>query len=276
METNTAALKSSKVFEADKVVALNALALTSIACAVLFAPAALAANKQNSATEKTTSAIVLRQKHIFLGETGVIVSPTGIRIDGLGKFHFSLVSVAPTWNITVFRTDDRISFTQPLNQFCDQGLFSNMVMNQKERMLGHGGGRDRGKVSGVTVQQTTWSEGIYQSLNDKKFTPPQVERILLAAYKLPTDGQIPITYVVRLSGKDWMTNLSEEGQRRAFLTTQKISYEDVPTSKFQVPPGLTPTKSVTRIVVGSTKKMNDTGVGVLFDDLGKGELGTHR
>ncbi len=274
METITAASKSSRVLEAEKVLALPVV-LFSIVCAVFSSPDAQAANKPHSIKEKTVSAIVLRQKHIYLGDTSVIVSPTGIRMDGLGKFHFSLVSVAPTWRITVFREDDRISFTQPLNQFCDQGLFSNMVMNQKDRMLGTGAGKDRGKVSGVTVQQTLWSDGIYQSLNDKKFTPPQIERIFLAAYKLPTDGQIPITYVVRLTGRDWMTNLSEEGQRRAFLTTKKISYEDVPASKFQVPRGLTPTKSVTRIVVGSTKKMNDTGVGVLFDDLGKGELGTH-
>ena len=274
METITAASKSSRVLEAEKVLALPVV-FFSIVCAVFSSPGAQAANKPHSVKEKTVSAIVLRQKHIYLGDTSVIVSPTGIRMDGLGKFHFSLVSVAPTWRITVFREDDRISFTQPLNQFCDQGLFSNMVMNQKDRMLGTGAGKDRGKVSGVTVQQTLWSDGIYQSLNDKKFTPPQIERIFLAAYKLPTDGQIPITYVVRLTGRDWMTNLSEEGQRRAFLTTKKISYEDVPASKFQVPRGLTPTKSVTRIVVGSTKKMNDTGVGVLFDDLGKGELGTH-
>ena len=274
METITAASKSSRVLEAEKVLALPVV-FFSIVCAVFSSPDAQAANKPHSVKEKTVSAIVLRQKHIYLGDTSVIVSPTGIRMDGLGKFHFSLVSVAPTWRITVFREDDRISFTQPLNQFCDQGLFSNMVMNQKDRMLGTGAGKDRGKVSGVTVQQTLWSDGIYQSLNDKKFTPPQIERIFLAAYKLPTDGQIPITYVVRLTGRDWMTNLSEEGQRRAFLTTKKISYEDVPASKFQVPRGLTPTKSVTRIVVGSTKKMNDTGVGVLFDDLGKGELGTH-
>lgn len=280
MKANTAALKANK-----------ALALTGFCFAVFSSQNALAennakpANGKNTSTPikgktasapvtgKTTCALVLRQQHIYLGEMNVTVSPTGIRMDGLGKFHFSLVSTAPTWNITVFRTDDKIRFSQPLDQFCDQGLFSNMVMNQKDRMLGFGGTRGKSKLLGVTVDQIAWPDGVYQSLNDKKFTPPQVERIFLAAYKLPTQGQIPITHIVRLSGRDWMTNLSEAGQRRAFLKTTKISYEDVPITTFQVPEGLTQTKSVTRIVVGSTKKMNDSGVDVLFDDLGKGVLG---
>jgi hypothetical protein len=250
----------------------KAIVLACICCA-LFLPPILAQNKSKSATAKTVSALVLWQKHVYLGEVKVIVSPNAIRMDGLGKFHFSLIAKAPSWNITVFRTDDRISFTETLAQFCDQGLFSNMVMGQKDRMLQPGGRHSQEKLSGVTVQQVSWQYGIYQSRNDKKFTPPQVENIFLAAYKLPTQGQIPIKYSVKLSGRDWMTNLSEQGQRRSFLSTKKISYEDVPETVFQIPSGLTPVKSVTRIVVGSTKKMNDTGVNVLFDDLGKGELG---
>ena len=61
-----------------------------------------------------------------------------------------------------------------------------------------------------------------------------------------------------------MTNLSESGLLREFLTTEKISSEPVSTAEFEVPPGLSQTKSVTRIVIGSAEKLKDTGADVLF------------
>jgi hypothetical protein len=217
---------------------------------------------------KTIPALVLHQKHIYLGETKVSLTPNAVRMDCLGKLHFSFISKAPRWDITVFRTDDRLYFTQSFGEFCDQGLYSNIVMTMHDRMLPKGGRLSKGKVSGFAVQQVSWPTLKFACLESKGYAP-QVERVLHAAYKVPNQGQIPIQYEVILSGRDWMTNLTEKGIKRSMLSTKKISRESVPASEFQVPSGLAKSKSVTRIVVGSTKKMNDTGVNVLFDGIGE-------
>jgi hypothetical protein len=81
---------------------------------------------------------------------------------------------------------------------------------------------------------------------------------------VPTEGHIPIEFELIMGGKDWMTNLSEKGQRRAVLETEKISLDNVPNSEFDVPRGLAQAKSMTRIIVGDTEKMEKTGVGDLF------------
>ena len=73
-----------------------------------------------------------------------------------------------------------------------------------------------------------------------------------------------IEFELIMGGKDWMTNLSEKGQRRAVLETEKISLDNVPNSEFDVPRGLAQAKSMTRIIVGDTEKMEKTGVGDLF------------
>jgi hypothetical protein len=213
---------------------------------------------------ETVSALILRQRHIYLGDTKLALTPNAVRMDCLGKLHFSFISKAPTWDIVVFRTDDRLYHKQPFAEFCDQGLYSNIVMTMHDRMLPKGGKRNKGQISGFTVQQVSWPTVKFAALDSKGYAP-QVERVLHAAYRVPTEGQIPIKYEVVLSGRDWMTNLSEQGLRRSMLSTRKISRQNIPASEFQVPTGLALSKSVTRIVVGSTKKMEDTGVNVLFD-----------
>lgn len=230
--------------------------------------AAAARSKSKPSKNATVPALILQQTHIYLGKTKVTLTPDAVRMDGQGKFHFSLISKAPTWNITVFRTDDRLSCTQPLSEFYDQGLFSNMVLNAKSRFLPTGGTVTNKKINGFAVRQTSWADVIFVSFPRKGYAPQEAESILYAAYKVPTENQIPIRYAVLLTGKDWMTNLSQAGLRREFLTTEKISKQLVSTAEFEVPSGLAQTKSVTRIIVGSENKLRDTGADVLFK-LGK-------
>jgi len=196
----------------------------------------------------------------------LLLTPAAVKLVGLGKFRFSLVSRAPEWNVTVYREDDKIYCTKNLSEFCDQGgLFSNLVMVQKERMMPRGSKPRKDTVSGFIVNRYSWAGVVFKCLPVEGNTAPPVERILHAGYKVPTNGQIPISYEVVLSGKDWMTLLSEEGIRRAFLATKKITRRRVFSSEFDVPSGFAKEKSLTRVVVGDEKKMRDTGVGVLFE-----------
>lgn len=208
---------------------------------------------------------MLEQEHVYLGKLKVTLTPSAVRIDGLGKFHFSVLTKAPSWKVTAFRLDDGLIVTQSFNEFCDQGLFSNMVLQLKDRSIPRGGKLITRKINNFPIDQVQFGGVTYQGLKYKEYAAPQAEQFLYYAYKLPTAGRIPIGYKVILSGKDWMTQLSEEGQRRVFLSTSKISHVPVPASEFEIPTGLTPTKSVTRIIVGDAKKMKKTGVDVLFE-----------
>ncbi len=101
-------------------------------------------------------------------------------------------------------------------------------------------------------------------LRNTNYAAPQASTFFHSAYKVPTEGHIPIEFELIMGGKDWMTNLSEQGQRRAVLETEKISLDNVVDTEFDVPRGWAQAKSMTRIIVGDTKKMKDTGVGDLF------------
>lgn len=208
---------------------------------------------------------MLEQEHVYLGKLKVMLTPTAVRMDGLGKFHFSVLLKAPNWNVTAFRTDDRLIVTQSFQEFCDQGLFSNMVLQLKERTIPRGGKLIQRKINSFPVDQVQYGNVTYQGMKYKDYAAPQAEQFLYYAYKVPTAGRLPIGYKMILTGKDWMTQLSEEGQRRVLLSTSKISYVPVPVTDFEVPTGLTPSKSVTRIIVGDAKKMKKTGVDVLFE-----------
>lgn len=224
-----------------------------------------AGTKTNSASRKEVSALQIDQTHIYLGKLKVLLTPEAIKMVGLGKFHFTLVSTAPQWNVTVYREDDKLYCTQTASEFYNTGgLFSSMVMIQKERMLPPNSKFVKETLSGFVVERYGWGNVVFKCLPLGSYTVPQAERILHASYKLPTNGGIPLAFVAIMQGNDWMTQLSEKGLHRAFLDTQKISKCRVSVPEFDVPPGLTSTNSVTRIVAGDIKQLEDTGVDYLL------------
>jgi hypothetical protein len=237
----------------------------ALSLCLVAATASLPACDAKATAAKPVKALVLQQEHVYLGQVKIMMTPTAVRMDGLGKFHFSLVSKAPTWKVTAFRTDDKLFFTQGFDEFCDQGLFSNFVMTKKERNSPPGIKPTMRKISGFPVQQRAYGAVTAVSMDIKEYGSANVEEFLYAAYKLPTDRQIPIAFKVILTGKDWLTRLSEEGQRRVFLSTSKISYVPISMSEFEIPAGLKPAKSITRIIVGDSRGMKKTGVDVLFE-----------
>jgi hypothetical protein len=233
----------------------------SLLCLV---PSAVSFVQNACAAPKPVHVLQLRQNHVYLGKLRVLLTPQALRVDGLGKFRFTIISRSPKWQVTAFRPEDRISFTQSFDDFCDQGLFSNMVMPQRENTMQKGGAKFQLKVSGFPVQQIREPTKMLKYLKNTNYAAPQAATFFHSAYKVPTEGHIPIEFELIMGGKDWMTNLSEKGQRRAVLETEKISLDNVPNSEFDVPRGLAQAKSMTRIIVGDTEKMEKTGVGDLF------------
>ena len=240
----------------------NRFTLSAITLFCLLAAALLAQNA--CAAPKLVKVLQLRQNHVYLGKLRVLLTPQAMRVDGLGKFRFTVIARSPKWQVTAFRIEDRLSYTQSFDEFCDQGLFSNLVMPQRDNTLLPGGARFQQKVSGFPVQQIRLPTTMLKYLKDTKYAAPQAAAFFHSAYRVPTEGHVPIEFEVIMLGKDWMTQLSDQGQRRAILETEKISLDNIPYSEFEVPRGLAQAKSMTRVVVGDTKKMKDTGVGDLF------------
>lgn len=241
----------------------NSFTLSALCSLCLVMVLALFAHNA-CAAPKLVKALQLRQNHVYLGKIRVLLTPQALRLDGLGKFRFTVVAQSPKWQVTAFRTDDRISFTQSFGEFCDQGLFSNMVMPQRDNTLMPGGAKFLQKISGFPVQQIRLPTTMLKYMIDTSYAAPRAASFFHSAYRVPTEGHIPIEFEVMMMGKDWMTNLNDQGRRRTILETEKISLDNVPPTEFEIPRGLAQAKSMTRIVAGDAKKMKDTGVGDLF------------
>ncbi len=122
------------------------------------------------------------------------------------------------------------------------------------------------KAFGFPVLQARYNTTVLTYLENKGYTDPKVAKFLHSAYRVPTEGQIPVAYVQMLDGKDWMTNLSEQGHERLFLNTKSIRLANVSTAEFEIPRNLHPAKSMTRIMSGDVHKLDGSGIDALIKE----------
>lgn len=216
------------------------------------------------ASPRMEKALQLQQIHVYLGKVRLLLTPNALRLDGLGKFPFTAIARAPGWQVIAIRPTERLYFTQKFEEFCDQGFFSNIVLTQRDDKMQPGGFKRQSKMSGFLIEKIQLPSRLLTYLKSTDYASPQAAAFLHSAYKVPTEGHIPISFELMMTGKDWMTNMSEEGQDRIVLNTQKISMETVSSSEFEIPKGLTKAKSMTRVIVGDSRKMEQTGVDALF------------
>jgi len=208
----------------------------------------------------TVKCVELQQTHVYLNKIRVLLSPQAVRLDGLGKFRFVVIARAPKWQVTAYRTDDKYSYSQPFNEFCDQGLYSHMVIPQRPNLLPPPVAKRVQKISGIPVTHLSGNSVELQFLDKPEFAPPETIKFLHSALRIPTQNRIPVSYVQELSGRDWMTNVSQAGLRREFLNTKQIAIKEFPASEFDVPKSLVAAKSMTRVIAGDERKMEETGV----------------
>jgi hypothetical protein len=92
-----------------------------------------------------------------------------------------------------------------------------------------------------------------------------VESIIFAAYKVPTNGGLPVSYVKAQSGKDYTSGISEEGRLETLLDTSKIeSVADDP-ELFLAPIGYRKAKSVGVVFVGAAARKDSGDFQNLFE-----------
>lgn len=210
-------------------------------------------------------AMQLEQTHTFLGRCRLTVCPQGLRLENLARLQFILVASAPDWKVTIFRHDDKTYITQSLQEFSNSGLVSGFVMLPQDRyMLKNTFRKSTYDLCGQKVIRLTSQRTTLKFL-PRENIPEQAELILLAAYKTPTNGGIPIGFVRAHSGKDYVTGMSQEGQLETILDTSTISFTDYNPKLFSPPTGYKQVKSVGEVVSGSSVRAESGEFQDLFD-----------
>ncbi|MBP9090413.1 hypothetical protein KBI23_05235 [bacterium] len=211
------------------------------------------------------NALRFDQIHGFMGRGQLTVSAKGVRLENKGKLKFNLVAKAPDWRVTIFRDDDKTYFSESLKEFQGSGLFSGFVMFLKSRYLSAA----RYKKSNIRFlgrDAILWI-GKGQTLICLPFTSlaPEAEEIVLAAYKIPTNGCLPLECIKTQRGNDYTTGASQEGDVETILCTTKVeTIEDNP--KFYIAPsGYKLAKSLGVVFAGASVRHDSVEFQNLFD-----------
>ncbi len=211
------------------------------------------------------TALRLDQTHSFMGRAQLTVSAKGVRLENKDKLKFILVAKAPDWRVTIYRNDDKTYFSESLKEFESTGLFSGFVMLLPGKHLRSTGftrssldfcGRE---VIRMASRKATLK---YMPLG---YVAPEVETIVYAAYKTPTNGGLPLVYVKAHGGKDYTTGVSQEGQLESILDTTKIETTEDNPKLYAVPSGLKLVKNLGLVFAGSSVRNDSVDFQNLFD-----------
>lgn len=227
---------------------------------VVLLPASTAASAKVNDTEP---ALKLTQRHNYWGDTETIVAMNGIRINNKGRMKYSLVASSPKWKVVVFRDDDKTFISQSLQHFEKTGLISELVVKKYPRTIGTQAGVRTGKIGDLTTLIATEPFAQLESLPLKNIATEPVEAILYAAYKLSTNGGIPIRYTKVFKGTK--RGLNVRGSRRDYLVTTRIEHIDVSKQLFESPRGYTRCNSVQEVLLSKISREASGDFDELFE-----------
>jgi hypothetical protein len=216
-------------------------------------------------------ALQLDQTHSFLGKCQLTVSTTGIRIESKDRLGFVLVSKAPNWQVTVFRNDDKTYYTQSYKAFCESGMISGFIMKPTERIVGSPTRALTTKMLNMSVKSIVEENCSLKYLKQGVDYAEQAERIIHAAYKIPTNGGIPVYYVKRYDSKDLLTGVQSKYRSETILNTSKIQVVQCGDSIFNAPTGYKLAKSVLETITGDSTRSSDAAFTELLE-MGRGGL----
>lgn len=221
---------------------------------------------QSTDKSKLIPALVFKQKHFYWGATESIISLNGIRINNRGRMFYSLVASSPSWDVTVFRDDDKTYLKQSLSDFESSGLVNNFVVNKQARIFGRNIPESLAKLNGFTIKQIIVGPHLYQYLPLGNIVPKQAERILYAAYKLPTNNGIPIKLIKHRTGLDWMTGINDPGSQKVLIDTYKIDKITVSPDIFKAPEHYKLSASMQEVLMSKVSRDASGDLEVLIGD----------
>jgi hypothetical protein len=215
---------------------------------------ACAGTAHGAAPAQKVSAIQAHQTHFFIGDTVLTASLTGMRLESVGRFGFVLVSRAPQWNVYVFRNDDKTYFGAPLKTFLESGLFSGFLFNLKDHEVMHKKPAFDVEVAGIAAKRAGTLRRHLDYLPLQNIAAPQVEEIIYATYKLPTNHGLPLAFLDVGHDTDWVSGADTRGKREVGLSTSKAARIFVSSDIFDVPAGYRKAKSFREVVSGQSSR----------------------
>jgi hypothetical protein len=248
-----------------KTALLVVLTLLSASLLVGLTSANAARSQTRGKDSKTVKVLKLDQSHYFFGQTEVYITGDAIKIENQGNLGFKILSKAPKWDIQIYRDDDKTYFTESMATFEETGLVSGLVVGRKSRMLDVKMRKSTYKMDGFEVVRLTTPYKTIKYLPLKDYGPPEIETVMFATYKQTTAGQIPLESVAIGSGRDFITQKTEEGKREVALETKKIEYVNLPESFFTLPTNLKKAKAIADVVSPASTRDKDPALSEFLD-----------
>lgn len=231
----------------------------------LFVALLLQATAAFAVTKNSQHALKLTQRHNYWGDTETIVSMNGIRINNKGRMKYSLVAKSPNWKVVVFRDDDKTFISQSLQSFEKNGLVSDLVVKEYPHFIGELSTMRTGRRGRLKTQIFAEPFAQVEVLPLANITTAPVEAIIYAAYKLPTNGGIPLKYTKILRGSETFAGKNVRGTSREYLNTSRIQQVDVSTKLFEPPLGYKRCNSVQEVLLSKVSREASGDFDELFE-----------
>lgn len=227
------------------------------------------ARPESGAASKLIPALKLTQSHCYWGGSETIVSMDGMRLENKGRMHFIVVASRPTWDVTIYRDDDKVYIKESLKEFESTGLVSEFLVTKQARKFDGVGEKFTAKIGDLEVSEVRGPKEQFAYLPLGKLAAPEVERILYTVFKQSTDGGIPIKYARTQKGVDWLTGLKRSGQLRNVLYTSGLQKVKVNKEIFEAPVGYKRAASVQEVLMSKVSRDASGDMDEIFEIGGK-------
>jgi hypothetical protein len=240
-------------------IACTLSALSAFPICPTFTPAQAAEKKE---------AIRLEQMHYLLGSTVLTAGNSGVRLDSTGNMHFRLVAAAPDWTVHIYRDDDKIIKSMSIEQFDSAGLMPQFVQTSRAKFIPTSAKPYEFKFFGFDARRIV---NIYQTqeyLPIQGLVAPQVERIVFAAYRLPSNGGLLLKYIGTAANHDYIAGLDQRGRKEVCLTTSKATRLTVDDKFYMAPGHYKQARILQEVVVGKQGKDRGNAFQYMLDGRG--------
>jgi hypothetical protein len=218
-----------------------------------------------SAHNKQLQAIRLAQEHYFLGPTVLTICPSALRLDCTKHMGFCLVANAPDWTVTVYRDDDKAIKSLSLKEFDNAGMMPQYLQTSRPRFVPSTARPYNFKFYGLDAKRVSNKYQTQEYLPIQGIASPQVERIVFAAYRLPTGGGLPLRYIGTIANRDYFTGKDQRGQRENSLTTSSLRHVIVARDFFAPPANYHQAKLMQDVVVSAKTRAQSSDFQNVFD-----------
>jgi hypothetical protein len=220
---------------------------------------------QPPARADQVQAVRLVQEHYFLGPIVLTVCQNAVHLDCTKHMGFALVSRAPDWTVTVFRDDDKTIKSLRLKQFESMGMMPQFLQTSRPRMVPSAAAPFSFKFYGFDARRVTNPYQTQEYLTLPGVAAPQVERIVFAAYRLPTGGGLPVRYIGTASNRDFFSGKDVRGQKQTNLTTSSAKHVMVSPDLFTAPKNYRTASMMQEVAVSSRTRAQSADFQNVFD-----------